>query len=393
MYTVKRKSKTSKNGYSYSILFNYFDCYGQKKQFSKSGFETKKQANEYGAKKKIELEENGGILYNTEKTFNEVFKEYMEVEGQQKYAPSTIIGYESKFKNYIKNDIGQTKIKDLHYVQLQKYFNKFNTISKGTNVNIKKVFCVTFKYALKCGYIKENPMKMVEVRGNDEKHEKEVITFEQLESLVDSLITNRQGRHTDFASYSMCIFLYIGYYLGTRKSETLALTKEDVDFENDFIYVDKQIEYVGLRNEDLHLTNRMKTKGSRAKLPMCEPLKQILKEWFKYNPYDVICCKEDGSLMNSFSVNRTLRENAKVLGFKFSTHVLRHTYITNLVHGGTDVKTVSKLARHTNVTTTLQVYTHVSETDMKDAIQTTFNNEKFRKSDKKVTNNEISIMN
>ncbi len=393
MYTLKRKSKKFKSGFSWSVRFNYEDSYGIVKQFSKSGFETKKQALDFGTKKKMELEENGGILYNIDKTFNEVYEEYMEVEGFQKYAPSTILMYQSKFKNYIKNDIGQIKIKDLHYAKLQKYFNKFTEGTKGTHTNIKKVFCVTFKYALRCGYIKENPMPMIEVRGDKEETEKDVITYEQLESLVDSLLTTKQGKHVGFSCYSMCIFLYIGYYLGTRKAETLALTKDDIDFDNDFVYIDKQLEYLGLTNNEFHSVNRMKTKDSKSKLPLCLPLKQILQEWFKYNPYDLICCKEDGSFMNPTTINHTLSENAKSLGFYFTSHMLRHTFITNLVNSGVDVKTTSKLARHSNVTTTLQVYTHVSEKNLENAIDTTFNKEKYIKSDKKVTNCENPLLN
>lgn len=393
MYTVKRKSKTSKSGFTWSVRFNYEDCYGQAKQFSKSGFGTKKQALEYGTKKRIELEENGGVEYNSDKTFNEVYYEYMDVEGQHKYAPSTVLAYESKFKKYIKNDIGQIKIKDLHYAQMQKYFNKFTNWTKGTNTNIKKVFCFTFKYALRCGYIKENPMPMVEVRGNKEKKERDIVTYEQLESLVDSLLTTKQGKHVGFSCYSMCIFLYIGYYLGTRKAETLAFTKEDFDFDNNWVYIDKQLEYLGLTTDKYHVINRMKTNCSKAKLPLCLPLKEILQEWFKYNPYDVVCCKEDGSYMSPITVNRTLGDNAKSLGFYFTSHMLRHTYITNLVNNGVDVKTASILARHSNITTTLQIYTHASEKNLEKAIQTTFDNEKYIKSDKKVTNHENSLLN
>lgn len=63
----------------------------------------------------------------------------------------------------------------------------------------------------------------------------------------------------------MCVFLYLGYFLGTRKSETLALTKDDVDFENNYIYISKRLEYHGLKRSEYHLTERMKTKGSKSK--------------------------------------------------------------------------------------------------------------------------------
>ena len=394
MYTVKRKSKKSKSGFTWSVRFEYEDLYGCKQQYSKSGFSTKKEALDYGEKMKAELEKNGGISYQAELTFNDVFNEYMEIEGKYKYAPSTKMYYMNTFNNHIKNSIGQSKITMLRYKNIQQYFNRLDVKGKATNKNIKKVFCVTFKYAFKNGYIKENPMPMIEVRGVENHPIKtNIVTPEQLESLVDSLLETKQGRKPTFSSYSMCIFLYLGYYLGTRKSETLAISKEDIDFKNNMISINKRVEYHGLKSDELYLTETLKTKGSSAVIPICQPLKEILQEWFEYNPYDLACCCEDGNIMNPYDLDGVLDNHAKKLGFKFRSHDLRHSYITNLVKSGVDIKTVSELARHSDIRTTLQVYTHTSEADKKDAINRAFGGFFEVKCDKKVTNLENHVLN
>lgn len=373
MYFQKRESKKEKKGYVWVVKFYYKDELGIKRRFSKSGFTSKAEAEKYGIKVQNELKKNHGKKAPSNLTFEDVFNEYMEVEGKYKYSHSTEMYYLNSYKNHVKKNIGQLKITDLHYLSIQKYFNSLDQLGKATNKNIKKVFCVTFKYAQKVGYIDENPMPMIEIRGIDKKTEYEIVTIDQIERLVDSLLEEKQGRKVTFSSYSMCVFLYLGYYLGTRKSETLALTKDDVDFQNNFVYISKRLEYHGLKRSEFHSTNRMKTKGSNAKIPLCQPLKEILLEWFDYNPYDLICCMEDGDFLSPYNVDCVLSKHSKKLGFKFRSHMLRHSFVSNLIHNGVDIKTTAELARHSDVRTTLQVYTQVSEANKVEAIQNTFN--------------------
>ena len=121
------------------------------------------------------------------------------------------------------------------------------------------------------------------------------------------------------------------------------------------------MEYHGLKRSEYHLTERMKTKGSKSKIPLCLPLKEILLQWFQYNPYDLICCKEDGNFLSPGDLDLVFHNHSKNLGIKFRCHMLRHSFVTNLIHNGVDVKT------------TLQIYTQVSEQNKIDAIQDTFN--------------------
>lgn len=56
--------------------------------------------------------------------------------------------------------------------------------------------------------------------------------------------------------------------------------------------------------------------------------------------------------------------NSKVqitIDFDVTPHILRHTYITNLILSGANVKVVQYLAGHSKVETTLNIYTHLIE--------------------------------
>ena len=237
---------------------------------------------------------------------------------------------------------------------------------------------------------------MVTLRGKESKRKQDdIITFEQLEEMVDILcnVEEKQRNRIPFTHYSTCIFLYLSYFLGTRKAETLAITKQDVDFENNTISINKQLVYHGLKKEEYHATDKLKTNSSYAILPMCNKLKEILQKWYKKNPYDLLCCDEYGDFIVPTDCNRLCRECAKKIGIDFHPHSLRHTYISNLVLSGVDVKTASELARHSNTSTTLDIYTQTTFEKKQEAINSTFNTYLDTKSNKKVTNLKDNTLN
>ena len=117
----KRPSKKTKSGYVYQVYFNYVDSNGIKSKYYKSGFVLKKEAVEHEAFMKEKLKRNRGVC-NESITFNELFEEYMEIEGFNKYAKATSQYYINAYKNYIKEGIGNRAISSLKYKDLQKFF-------------------------------------------------------------------------------------------------------------------------------------------------------------------------------------------------------------------------------------------------------------------------------
>ena len=392
MFARQRKSKKAKSGFTWTIYIDYVDSSGMKKRYTKGGFKTKKEALEHGGVIEQHLKLNNGELFENKKTFNQIYDEYMEIEGKYKYSKNTKIQYDNVYKNHIKNSIGLNKIINLRYKNIQEYFNGLDSLGKVTCEAVKKILNLVFKYSLKNGYIQTNPMPMIEIRGQDTTREKGIIEYDQLEDLIDSLKKEYKEKNK-FSRLSYCIFLYLSYFLGTRKAETLALKKEDVDFENNCISINKQLDYRGVKRSEFHSVDCLKTKSSNAIIPMCSTLKSVLEEWITINPYDLLCCDENGDYLVPESLNRCLRDHAEKLGFSFRPHMLRHTFVTNLVRSGTDIKTVSELARHSNVTTTMNVYAQTTERKKSEAIKHTFNGDFAIKSNKKVTNSENALLN
>lgn len=362
----KRKSKRSKNGYVYEVYFNYQE-HGITKRYSKSGFLTKKEANEHMALKKAELKKTGQIGKEIKKTFEDVYLEFLEV-GAEQYQPNTIYNTK-KYYNYCKDELSAIPITEFDYSLLQKYFNGRKDIGLETNKGIKKTINRVLNYAIKVGYIKSNPLNLVTVKGIEtHRNNDEILKYEDFQRL-----TNTLDSLNDFKRQAYSMAIKIAYFTGLRVSEVVALEKDDILLDEDLMNVDKKLIHRGLKKKDFYTINQMKSKKSKALIPLPNLLKEELINWFKINPYDRVICDIEGYYINPCTLSTDVKKVANNLNISFHFHMLRHTFATNLVTNNVDLKTAQELMRHSKIDTTMSIYTHVSNQHKIDTVNTIFN--------------------
>lgn len=350
----KRNSKKAKNGYVYEVYFTYKHN-GMTQRYSKSGFLSKKEAQEHEALKKAELKETGKIHKEVKKTFKEVYEEFLEV-GADQYQENTIHNTQIYYR-YCEVELAKIPIINFDYPLLQKYFNSRKNKGLETNKGIKKAINRVLNYALKAGYIKSNPLNLVTVKGV-EKHidRDEVLNYEDFLKIIDAL-----ENKNNFRKKAYSIALQIGYYTGLRTSEVFALEKNDILLQDDLIFVNKKMVYKGLKKDEIYVVNKMKSKKSKAIIPLARSLKDVLIKWFEVNPYEKVICDIEGNYIHPEVMSSFLRELSKKLNVSYHFHMLRHTFATNLVTNDVDLKTTQELMRHSNINTTMDIYTHIKD--------------------------------
>ncbi|MCI9049343.1 MAG: site-specific integrase [Coprobacillus sp.] len=365
MGVVKRTSKKAKKGYTWEVNFTYKEN-GITKRHFKGGFQSKNEALDYETMMKAELKTTGKLML-CNKTVDQVYNEFIEL-GCESYQENTIQGTKAYYKRHIKEKFKDIPIISIDYQMLQKYFNSLKNNGIETNKHIKATLSRIFIYAIKVGYVKVNPLLYVSIKGIEKHRDNmQVLSYNDFYNLVELLNTQ-----SDFKYHAFAMAIQIGYYTGLRISEVFALEKKDIDFEHDEINVNKKLIYNGLKKEELYVSNKLKSKKSKAIIPLAFNLKKVLLRWFYENPYEMIICDELGYYIQPKNFNNQVKKATKELSIDFHFHMLRHTFATNLVNSDVNLKTAQELMRHSNINTTMSVYTHINNQHKLDTLNTVF---------------------
>lgn len=288
---------------------------------------------------------------------------------------STKIRYETIYRNHIKNsELSDIKIKELTSKDIQNYYN--NKIKKGCSVtlvkSIHKIITPCIRYAYNNNFIIKDFTSALILPKETEKEKlnkkSSVIPFtlEEQKKFLESIKGNK---------FEM-IFL-TALNSGLREGELLALTWKDINFKDNYINVNKNLSVVtelskdGRGKSSLEVQTPKTQKGKRkVSIPvfLSTALNQYKKEQIKnrlkttefYNDNNLVFCDELGNYLNRdkivYRFKLILKEN-KIKDRKF--HDLRHTYATRLFELGEKAKTVQELLGHSDVSVTLDTYTHV----------------------------------
>ncbi|OGX24449.1 MAG: hypothetical protein A3J51_01155 [Omnitrophica WOR_2 bacterium RIFCSPHIGHO2_02_FULL_45_21] len=130
-------------------------------------------------------------------------------------------------------------------------------------------------------------------------------------------------------------------------------------------------EIFGLKWQNIHLERELiyisQTKsGERQEVPMNDIVKKTLISVPKHPDSPYIFCNKDGRPYTN--VRKSFDAALKKCGIiDFHFHDLRHTFASQLVMAGVDVKSVQELMRHKSIEMTMR-YTHLSPDHKKKAV-------------------------
>lgn len=151
---------------------------------------------------------------------------------------------------------------------------------------------------------------------------------------------------------------------GLRIGEICALKWENIDFDERNIYVKKTLQRVYSRknNKTKVIIDKPKTACSIRSIPISNKLYNILqplKKKYKEDAFLLTGSNEKHIEPRNYqNIFKEILKRSKVKPYKF--HILRHTFATDCVEVGMDIKSLSEILGHADVNITLNRYVHSS---------------------------------
>ena len=323
----------------------YTDFTGSKKQKLKRGFKLQREAKDW---------ENDFITRLSAQP-SMPFKILSELYLADKKAHTKQITYETKknrldkwilpyFNHQPINAITAPDIRNWQAALKESKNANNQPLSEGYLQNIVMEASSVFNYAVRFYGLSVNPFH---IAGNTVGKKKRSLTFwtrEEFDTFISTF---------DNSSQYHLVFLML-YYTGMRIGELEALTFEDIDLKDNVIHINKTYHLINGKD----VITPPKTKKAVRDIVIPKFLVEAIKS-YKKHLYDPI--PESRVFMSSHSTYaRQMQDHMFQSSVKrIRLHDLRHSHASLLIEMGFSALLVSERLGHENVSTTLDIYSHL----------------------------------
>ena len=285
-------------------------------------------------------------------------KEYFlkSIIDQKNYSIKTFENYNRDLNKFFRflNDYKIYDINKISKETIRLYFlkQKNNNISNRTLGRYYSSLNSFFDYALEHEYIDLNPIKFIDYPKYTKKIP-EYIYDSQLERLLNE-------KTSDNIEFELRNKLIINLLLdsGVRVSELVNIKIHDIDIEERIIRV------FGKGSKERFVFFTSKTK---------EILIQYLNKRKEKAVGEYLLINYKGERLSERSVQKIIKKIGEQIGLDIHPHLLRHTFATDLLNKGADIRMIQELLGHENLDTT-QIYTHVSNSRIKEVYDDSHSN-------------------
>ena len=335
---------------------------GKRKQIRRTGFKTKRAAEQKYRQFKQEIEESGTFKIVSDISFNDYLdyfiKNYMEVNLKESTVQNKLFLIEKHIRPVLKN----YKLREITPAIINEIIN--NKVKEGYKKKyISSIFTyikLIFRYSVfPSEFLKKNPAEHLKMpKIEDVSNAEKSITMDNLNKLI------KLWKNTKFN-----IVYTIGLHTGMRLGEIIALEWDNIDLNKGVITVNKNAVTLG---SEVKLSSP-KTQSSIRTINIGKTLILELKKWrvgqieqkFKrgkfYIQSNFVCTYSDGRWIKPNSIKSNGTALKKKYGIKFNFHMLRHTHATMLIENGANMKDVQERLGHYKYSTTMDTYAHVTK--------------------------------
>jgi len=252
-----------------------------------------------------------------------------------------------KLNHYFMNK----NIKNIKVIEIQDYINNLyikNSFSKSTIKKYKVTLNLIFKFAIKLGIMNINPMFNIDIPKINTSVQVENIDINTICKIIDNRNVKCNG-----------LYAFIMLFTGMRKSELVSLKYEDIHIKEKYIKLQRKVSYV--RNKSI-IINELKNSDKFRCIEIPTLLVNELNKIGVDKKIGFIFKNETNGVLTKYQNQKMwTRYCENILGVKIKQHQLRHTYMPMLYKSAVDIKTAQELLGHKDISTTLNIYTHLDK--------------------------------
>lgn len=294
---------------------------------------------------------------------------------RQSLRPKTWDQYRSTIENHIAPVLGRLKLKSIRPDHIQALYN--DKIAAGTGVRtvqiIHAILHKSLGQAVRWQFLTRNPAAAVQ-KPKPAKREMKTLNIDQVKTLLEAATASRY--------YAL---FYLALATGLRQGEVLGLRWSDLDWDTGILQIQRQLQRVPNQGTDgghpssLQF-NQPKTAAGRRSVNLSAADLDILRAHRKrqleerlffgseWHDQELLFPSTRGTPTEPRNLLREFKRLLKVAGLPvLRFHDLRHTAATLMLQQGIHPKIVQERLGHSDITLTLNTYSHVVPSMQKEA--------------------------
>lgn len=358
------KLKDGTKRYKIKLYLSIDSLTGEQIIIRKQGIKTKKEAILLEARLKLEHEQNVLTAKSNKYTFKQIYELFL-VEHKNTVKPGTYATTVRYAKLHILPKIANKRIDTFTVLDCQKLVNQWAEYFNSAKYP-KGITQQVFDYAIKMNIMFDNPMRKVKLpkRKGTVNEVNKFYSTEELKHFFDCV--------KDYGNMKYLAFFRLLAFTGMRKGEALALNWSDIDFEKKQVHITKG---VVLDENSNPMISTTKTKKSVRTVSLDDESLAILRKWKieqakelmsiginSLNKHQLLFTYDANKLYRPSYSNCWLEQIINKYNLKKITmHGFRHSHCSLLFEMKTPIQVVQERLGHSNIKTTMDIYTHVTE--------------------------------